>query len=154
MVKNPRQTHQALIKSGRKQNLAVQQHQTKVVQAMVHSEQQEISSDDYYKRIEHQVDDSNYILMQRNPPANDPETDRSVGMEIDGGGQMLVSVPTLFRRDDDDGTMTDGAESMYNPHYSIETLVEVKKTQRTKQIESILVLLFLFLSVRIISIRI
>lgn len=87
---------------------------------MVHQETRANFSDDYYKRIEHAADDSNYTL--------DPETDRSVGMEIEGGEQVLVSVPTMFKQDDDAATMTDGVDSIYNPHYSIQSLPEVNFT--------------------------
>jgi hypothetical protein len=56
----------------------------------------------------------------------DQETDRSLGHEIDAGGPVLVSVPTMIRRDDNIGTNTDGGDSIYNPHYSIQSLTDVK----------------------------
>ena len=91
---------------------------------MIHADQH--VNDDYYKRIEHIVEDSNYAQGGGESSIIDQETDRSVGNEIDGGGAILVSVPTMFRQDDDAGTMTDGADSMYNPNYSIQTFAEVK----------------------------
>jgi hypothetical protein len=57
----------------------------------------------------------------------DQETDRSLGNEIDAGGCVVVSVPTMIRRDDDVGTNTDGGDSIYNPNYSIQSIVEVNK---------------------------
>jgi hypothetical protein len=58
----------------------------------------------------------------------DQETDRSLGNEIDAGGPVMVSVPTMIRNDDDDaGTNTDGADSIYNPRYSIQSLIEVNQ---------------------------
>ena len=56
----------------------------------------------------------------------DQETDRSLGNEIDAGGPVVVSVPTMIRRDDDAGMNTDGADSIYNPDYSMHSLTEVK----------------------------
>jgi len=56
----------------------------------------------------------------------DQETDRSLGNEIDAGGPVLVSVPTIIRRDDDAGMTINGTDSIYNAHYSIQSLVEVK----------------------------
>jgi hypothetical protein len=32
----------------------------------------------------------------------------------------------MIRRDDEGGTTTDGADSIYNPHYSIHSLTDVK----------------------------
>jgi hypothetical protein len=57
----------------------------------------------------------------------DQETDRSLGNEMDVGGPVILSVPTMMRGGDDDaGTNTDGGDSIYNPNYSIHSLVEVK----------------------------
>jgi hypothetical protein len=76
-------------------------------------------------------DDSNYTGMggnvTRTSSIDDQETDRSLGNEIDTGGSVVVRVPTMIRRDDDAGTNTDGGDSIYNPHYSIQSLVEVNK---------------------------
>lgn len=55
----------------------------------------------------------------------DQETDRSLGNEIDAGGSVVVSVPTIIRRDDDNEMTTDGNDSIYNPNYSIQSIVEV-----------------------------
>lgn len=142
---NKRQQQQPLIKSERRLDLStpvlgqvsltpdqqISMHlnfkATKTIQALVHTEQQQ--SADYYKRIGNGGDDSNYTAMPGNGAGassiGDQETDRSLGNEIDAGGPVVVSVPTMIRRDDDAGTTTDGAESIYNPHYSIESLVEV-----------------------------
>lgn len=80
--------------------------------------------------------------------AAEPETDRSVGMEIEGAEQILVSVPTTFKPDDDAATMTDGIESIYNPNYSIHTLVEVKKKFKRRIFSSSFSFSFLFFSRR------
>jgi hypothetical protein len=98
---------------------------------LVHTEQQ--ASDDYYKRIAHSGDDSNYTIMPGNKAGTssigDQETDRSLGNEIDAGGPIVLGVPTMIRRDDDDdaATNTDGGDSIYNPNYSIHSLAEVNK---------------------------
>jgi hypothetical protein len=55
----------------------------------------------------------------------DQQTDRSLGNEIDAGGSVIVSVPTMLRREDDIGITTDGGESIYNQNYSIRSLIEV-----------------------------
>jgi hypothetical protein len=77
-------------------------------------------------------DDSNYTVMPENVPRVpsflDQETDRSLGDEIDTGGPVHVSVPNMIRRDDDAGTNTDEAGSIYNPRYSIQSLTEVRLT--------------------------
>jgi hypothetical protein len=86
--------------------------------------------DDYYRRIGNGGEDSNYTVMPGigagGSSIGDQETDRSLGNEIDAGGPVVVSVPTMIRRDDDAGTTTDGADSIYNPQYSIQSLAEVK----------------------------
>lgn len=38
---------------------------------------------------------------------------------------IIVRVPTLFRCDDDAGTITDAGESIYNPNYSVRSTHEV-----------------------------
>ena len=58
----------------------------------------------------------------------DQETDRSLGNEIDAGGPIVVTVPTMIRRDD-----TDGNDSIYNPHQSIQSLVEVNQSNSIKE---------------------
>ena len=100
-----------------------------MVHALIHNEQ---SSDDYYKRVAHSGDDSNYTMMPGNnagtPSIGDQETDRSLGNEIDAGGPVVLGVPTMSRRGDDDddaATNTDGGDSVYNPNYSIHSLVDV-----------------------------
>ncbi|CAF1117464.1 unnamed protein product [Rotaria sordida] len=121
--------HQPLMKSERKHDLSLygQQQTTKTIQALIHTEQQQ-NDDDYYKRIGNNGDNSNYTGMSENAlrdsSITDQETDRSLGNEIDAGGPVVVSVPTMIRRDDDTGTITDGAESIYNPHYSIQSVNE------------------------------
>lgn len=57
----------------------------------------------------------------------DQETDRSLGNEIDAGGSVILSVPTMLRGDDDAGNNTDGGDSIYNPNYSIQSVVQVNK---------------------------
>jgi hypothetical protein len=64
--------------------------------------------------------------VTRTSSIGDQETDRSLGNEIDTGGPVVVRVPTMIRCDDNAGTNTDGGDSIYNPHYSIQTIVEVK----------------------------
>jgi hypothetical protein len=59
----------------------------------------------------------------------DQQTDRSLGNEIDAGGSVIVSVPTLLRREDDIGITTDGGESIYNQNYSIRSLIEVNRSK-------------------------
>lgn len=56
----------------------------------------------------------------------DQETDRSLGNEMDAGGLVVVGVPSMIRRDDDAGTNTDCADSIYNPNYSIKSVNEVR----------------------------
>jgi hypothetical protein len=96
---------------------------------LIHTEQ---TSDDYYKRIAHNGDNSNYVIMPGNNAGTssigDQETDRSLGNEIDAGGPIVLGVPSMIRRDDDDddaATNTDGGDSIYNPNYSIHSIVEV-----------------------------
>ncbi|UJR14129.1 hypothetical protein I4U23_001123 [Adineta vaga] len=128
---NRRHQKQPLIKSERKYDLSPQHQQqtTKTIQALIHNDQQ--LSDEYYKRIANSVDDSNYTTMPENMPREssliDQETDRSLGNEINAGGSILVSVPRMLRREDDAGTITDGDDSIYNPHYSIQSLVECQR---------------------------
>ena len=55
----------------------------------------------------------------------DQETDRSLGNEIDAGGPVVFSVPTMIRSDDEIDTNTDLVNSNYNPNYSIQTFVGV-----------------------------
>jgi hypothetical protein len=99
----------------------------KKIQALIHTEQD--CSDEYYKRIETGGDDSNYTTMHENIQGEysitDQQTDRSLGNEIDAGGSVIVSVPTMLRREDDIGITTDGGESIYNQNYSIRSLIEV-----------------------------
>lgn len=172
---NSSSKRQPLIKSERKQNLAVHNQQqvtnerstpeselllflsvqslqtTKVVQALVHAEQSQHVSDDYYKRIEHVADDSNYTTMPGTGAGEssiaDQETDRSLGNEMDGGGPVLVSVPTMFRREDDTGTATDTGESIYNQNYSLQSIAEVNRSTITQWTKLFLTLLSLCLSV-------
>ena len=63
--------------------------------------------------------------MPREPSIIDQETNRSLGNRINAGEHMIVSVPTMLRPDDDAGTNTDGGDSIYNPHYSVQSIVEV-----------------------------
>ena len=109
---------------------------TKVIQALVHADQQ--NSDDYYKRMGNGTDDSNYTTMPGNDPGEsstaEQETDRSLGNEINGGGSFLLSVQNTLKRDDYGGTMTDGTDSFYHPHYSTQPLVEVNRRSRTARL--------------------
>ena len=102
----------------------------RTVQALVHTEQQQQQNDDYYKRIGISGDDSSYSAAPGYPMRDssliDHETDRSLGNEMDAGGPVVVSVPTMIRQDDDAATITDGGDSLYNPHYSIQSYNEVK----------------------------
>ncbi|CAM2697728.1 unnamed protein product [Rotaria socialis] len=127
------QQQQAIIKSERKHDLSSQgqqQQMIRTVQALIHTEQQQQQqqNDDYYKRIGIGGDDSSYSTTPGNPMRDssliDHETDRSLGNEIDAGGPVVVSVPTMIRQDDDAATITDGGDSLYNPHYSIQSYNE------------------------------
>ena len=112
---------------------------------MIHSDQQ--LSDEYYKRIATSVEDSNYTAMPDNMPREpsiiDQETDRSLGNEIDAGGHMIVTVPTMLRQEDDAGTNTDGGDSIYNPHYSVQSIVEVNFITHRVSSFSFVITLFL-----------
>ncbi|UJR33037.1 hypothetical protein I4U23_020496 [Adineta vaga] len=96
------------------------QQAAKTIQALIHTEQDH--SDEYYKRIESGGDDSNYTTMHENHQGEysiaDQQTDRCLGNEIDAGGSVIISVPTMLRQEDDIEITTDGAESIYNPNYS------------------------------------
>lgn len=99
---------------------------------MIHFESQQHqqqNDDNYFKRIENNGDESNYAAMPGHitgaSSIADQETDRSLGNEIDAGGSVVVSVPTIIRRDDDNEMTTDGNDSIYNPNYSIQSIVEV-----------------------------
>ncbi|CAF3795119.1 unnamed protein product, partial [Adineta steineri] len=97
------------------------QEAIKAVQALIHTEYNH--SDDYYKRIESGGDDSNYTTMHENAGEEysiaDQQTDRSLGNETDVGGSVIISVPTMLKREDDIGIITDGVDSIYNQNYSI-----------------------------------
>ncbi len=56
----------------------------------------------------------------------DQQTDRSLGNEIHSGGSVIISVPTMLRQEDGVDTSTDGDDSIYNQHYSIQSRIEVK----------------------------
>ena len=105
---------------------------TKVVQALIHAEQSQLVNDDYYKRIGNVTDESNYTTMPGTGAGEsstaDQETDRSLGNEMDARGPVVVRVPTMFRREDDAGTMTDTGESSYNHNYSLQSIAEVKRS--------------------------
>lgn len=74
----------------------------------------------------------NPMAMQSSGPGEyslvDDETDRSVGNEMHTGGSVIVTVPTMFRREEDAGMTTDAAESIYNQNYSMQSIIEVKTT--------------------------
>jgi hypothetical protein len=108
-----------------------------VIQALIHTEQEQ--SDDYYKRIELGGDESNYASMHDPPQGEysigDRETDRSLGHEMNTGGSVIVSVPTMLRREDDAGSATDGTDSIYNQNYSNQSLIEVNILIKNKTID-------------------
>lgn len=56
--------------------------------------------------------------VQREYSIVDQQTDRSIGNETNTGGSVIISVPTMLRREDEVGTTTDGAESIYHQNYS------------------------------------
>ena len=99
-------------------------NQQRTVQASIHNEQ------DQQQRSSMVRGDSNYSIMPGNSPAEyslaDQETDRSLGNEYQGGGSVVVTVPTMLRQTEEDTTtMTDAADSSYNPNYSIQSILEV-----------------------------
>lgn len=61
----------------------------------------------------------------------DQETDRSLGNEMDVGGSVVVSVPIMLRGENETGNHTDGGESIYNPNYSIQSVVQVRRKNTT-----------------------
>jgi hypothetical protein len=92
----------------------------KTIQALIHNEQEQ--SDEYYKRIEIAGSESNYTTMNGNNQEDysigDQQTDRSSGNGIDGGGSIIISVPTMLRQEDE---TTYGGDSIYNQNYSIQS---------------------------------
>ena len=57
----------------------------------------------------------------------DDETDRSVGNEMNTGGSVIVTVPTMFRREEDAEMTTDAPDSIYTQNYSVQSVAQVKE---------------------------
>ncbi|CAF1272754.1 unnamed protein product [Rotaria sordida] len=104
----------------------ISEQTTKTIQALIHAEQDH--SDEYYKRIDFGTDESNYSItnghVQGEYSILDQQTDRSLGNEVDAGRSIIISVPTMFRREEDTTTITDGADSSYNQTSSSKHLMK------------------------------
>jgi hypothetical protein len=74
------------------------------------------------KNVRHD-NDSNYTKLPVNGSGDytlvDDDTDQSANHEMHADDSVLVSVPIMFKRDDDTGTITDTAESIYNQNCSV-----------------------------------
>ena len=94
------------------------------VQALIHNEHDQ--SDNYYKPLEIADSDSNYTSM---PPIHQGDYNTTDHNRDDS---VIISVPTMFRGDDDLEMTTDGGESIYNRNYSIQSLNknEIKRLTR------------------------
>ena len=77
------------------------------------------------------TDGSNYAPMAEHTidtsSIGDQETDRSLGNEMDVGGSIVLGAPAMLRSNDDAGNNTDGGDSIYNPNYPLQSVVQVKQ---------------------------
>ena len=83
-------------------------------------------------------EESNYATMPAQEQGEystvDIETERSLANDLHAGGSVIVRVPTMFRRDDDTGTITDAAESIYNQNYTLPSAIEGTSLQQKPSI--------------------
>jgi len=67
----------------------------------------------------------------------DQQTDRSVGNEIDAGGSVIISVPTMLRQEDE---TTDCGDSIYNQNYSIHSFKNNKNLNNYPKLNNTIII--------------